>query len=80
MIALGGTPGKVYEVSPFTVPQEADRRLTALDLGIANRVALVMGASKGIGRADGGVARPRGRARRGRRADLPTGSSRRPPS
>jgi quercetin dioxygenase-like cupin family protein len=23
VIALGGTPGKVYEVSPFTVPQEA---------------------------------------------------------
>ena len=23
VIAIGGTPGKVYEVSPFTVPQEA---------------------------------------------------------
>jgi quercetin dioxygenase-like cupin family protein len=23
VIALGGTPGKTYEVSPFTVPQEA---------------------------------------------------------
>ena len=23
VIALGGTPGKAYEVPPFTVPQEA---------------------------------------------------------
>ena len=51
VIALGGMPGKAYEVSapsPFRRRRPpADR----LDLGIANRVALVMGASKGIGRA-----------------------------
>ena len=23
VIAIGGTPGKAYEISPFTVPQEA---------------------------------------------------------